>query len=87
MNCTFPASALKKGSNTVTLTMSGNGKNGGFMYDCIKLEAGSLVTSVLGVSDAAEQSAQPSVVKYVRDGRLVIKSNGKAYNAAGVEMR
>lgn len=87
MNCTFPASALKKGSNTVTLTMSGNGKNGGFMYDCIKLEAGSLVTSVLGVSDAAEQSAQPSVVKYVRDGRLVIESNGKAYNAAGVEMR
>lgn len=87
MNCTFPAIALRKGSNTVKLTMSGNGKNGGFMYDCIKLEAGSLVTSVLGVSDAAEQSAQPSVVKYVRDGRLVIESNGKAYNAAGVEMR
>ena len=42
----FDASALKKGSNTIALTMSGNGSNGGFMYDCIKLEAGEPVTSV-----------------------------------------
>ena len=42
----FDASALKQGANTIALTMSGNGSNGGFMYDCIKLEAGDLVTSV-----------------------------------------
>jgi hypothetical protein len=37
---------LKQGANTIALTMSGNGSNGGFMYDCIKLEAGEPVTSV-----------------------------------------
>ena len=42
----FDASALKQGANTIALTMSGNGSNGGFMYDCIKLEAGEPVTSV-----------------------------------------
>lgn len=40
----FPASALKKGKNTVTFTMSGISKNGGVMWDCIKLEAGPKVT-------------------------------------------
>ena len=45
----FNASALKAGTNTISLTMSGNGSNGGFMYDCIKLEAGDLVT---GMGDA-----------------------------------
>ena len=42
----FDASALKQGANTIALTMSGNGSNGGFMYDCIKLEAGEIITSV-----------------------------------------
>ena len=42
----FDASSLKQGANTIALTMSGNGSNGGFMYDCIKLEAGEPVTSV-----------------------------------------
>lgn len=41
----FPASYLKQGQNTLTLTMSGIGKNGGIMYDCLKLEAGAVVTS------------------------------------------
>ena len=47
---TFNTSLLKKGKNTLTLTMSGNGKNGGFMYDCLKLEAGELITST-GISN------------------------------------
>lgn len=41
----FPASLLKKGTNTVSFTMSGIKNNGGVMYDCIKLEAGNAVTS------------------------------------------
>lgn len=39
----FNASLLKKGENTVTLRMSGISKNGGVMYDCIKLETGEKV--------------------------------------------
>ena len=42
--CSFPASRLRQGENTMTLTMSGIGKNGGIMYDCIKLECGDAVT-------------------------------------------
>lgn len=41
--CTFPASQLKQGTNTVKFTMSGISKNGGVMWDCIKLEAGDKV--------------------------------------------
>lgn len=87
MSATFPAARLRAGSNTVTFTMSGNGKNGGFMYDCIKLEAGSLVTSVRGVSDAMEQPAFPSAVKYVKDGRVVIENANGTYTVSGAQMR
>ncbi len=87
MTCTFSAIALRKGTNTVTLTMSGNGKNGGFMYDCLKLEAGSLVTGIQGVADAAEeQSAEEGVKKYVVNGKIVIVKNGEQYNVAGMKM-
>lgn len=87
MSATFPNIRLRYGSNTVTFTMSGNGKNGGFMYDCIKLETGSIVTSVRGVSDAMEQPACPSAVKYVKDGRVVIESAKGAYTVSGARMR
>lgn len=87
MSATFSNARLRYGSNTVTFTMSGNGKNGGFMYDCIKLETGSLVTSVRGVSDAMEQPACPSAVKYVKDGRVVIESAKGAYTVSGARMR
>jgi rhamnogalacturonan endolyase len=49
MTLDFDASALKKGTNTISFTMSGNGSNGGFMYDCIKLEAGEAISN--GISD------------------------------------
>lgn len=87
MSATFSNARLRLGSNTVTFTMSGNGKNGGFMYDCIKLETGSIVTSVRGVSDAMEQPACPSAVKYVKDGRVVIDSAKGAYTVSGARMR
>ena len=64
----FNASALKMGANTIALTMSGNGSNGGFMYDCIKLEAGDLVT---GMGDA------------VRLYNNEIKNNDIFYNLNG----
>lgn len=90
MNTTFPASALRKGTNTVTLTMSGNGKNGGFMYDCVKLEAGSIVTPVQGISDNSanmEQSCMPKAVKYAKNGRIVIESANKIYSISGAELK
>lgn len=82
---TFPATALRKGQNTIQLTMSGNGKNGGFMYDCIKLEAGQLVTAVKGVADSAESGDAVTVRKYVVNGQVVIMKNDKMYNIAGCE--
>ena len=87
MSTTFPASSLRAGTNTVTLTMSGNGSNGGFMYDCLKLEAGSLVTEVRGVSDATEQASHPSVVKYVKDGHIIIESAKGTYTVSGAQTR
>lgn len=39
-NCAIPASMFRQGENTLDLVMSGINKNGGVMYDCLKLEAG-----------------------------------------------
>lgn len=50
--CDFPASLLKKGTNTISFTMSGIGKNGGVMYDCIKLEVGDrVITGIDSITD------------------------------------
>lgn len=53
----FAASMLKKGSNTISLSMSGIGRNGGIMYDCIKLEAGKQQTSNIGTLHTDSNSA------------------------------
>lgn len=54
--CAFPASMLKKGENTIDLVMSGISKNGGVMYDCLKLESdgGSGVEGVTTPADRVE---------------------------------
>lgn len=54
----FPASALKKGRNTITFTMSGISKNGGVMWDCIKLEAGKKIipSAITTVNSAADDA-------------------------------
>lgn len=88
MRCTFNASALKVGTNTVTLTMSGNGSNGGFMYDCLKLEAGELV-----VSDIEEMTGdglpdvQPKAQKVMVDGRLLIIRGNTIFNSVGTRIK
>ena len=81
----FDASVLKQGTNTIALTMSGNGSNGGFMYDCIKLEAGEPVTSGMSNSNIAH-SNDGKVVKYLYKGRLVIKIDGKHYTVDGQQL-
>ena len=81
----FDASTLRQGSNTIALTMSGNGSNGGFMYDCIKLEAGDVVTGLELVREADAAVAKP--VKRLVNGRLVIEKYGRRYAADGTIIR
>ena len=81
----FDASTLRQGSNTIALTMSGNGSNGGFMYDCIKLEAGDVVTGLEPVREADAAVAKP--VKRLVNGRLVIEKYGRRYAADGTIIR
>ena len=81
----FEASTLRQGSNTIALTMSGNGSNGGFMYDCIKLEAGDVVTGMELVREADAAVVQP--VKRLVNGRLVIEKYGRHYAADGTIIR
>lgn len=88
MRCTFNASALKVGNNTVALTMSGNGSNGGFMYDCLKLEAGDLVvSSIEGVVGESRSEAQPEARKVIVDGRLLIIRGDEVYDCLGTKIR
>lgn len=86
MRCTFPASSLRVGKNTVTLTMSGNGKNGGFMYDCLKLEAGERVVD--GIESAVLENTEIPLraTKFLRDGQLMIRLGDAVYNAFGARV-
>lgn len=61
MTCSFPASSLKVGTNTVALTMSISG-NGGVMWDCLKLETGDVVTTCV----ASPRSEQDGLVQVFR---------------------
>lgn len=82
----FPNTGLKAGENTVTLQLSGAGSKDGLMYDCIKMEAGELVTD--GIADATIQHApllQPT--KYLHEGRLVIEKGGQRYTVDGKKIR
>ena len=81
----FLNTGLKAGENTVTLTMSGNGSNGGFMYDCIKMEAGEVVVSGIG-NVASEDAVSAKPVKYLHQGRLVIEKGGVRYTVDGKRM-
>ena len=77
----FPNTALKAGENMVTFTYSGGGSKDGIMYDCIKMEAGELVT---GIDDVTiDNRAIPQPVKYLHQGRLVIERGGQLYTVDG----
>lgn len=79
----FPATALAVGSNSVALTISGNGGNGGVMYDCIKLEAGKQVTTgIKGIKETASPCTETA--KYIRDGKVIIEKEGKEYTTTGI---
>ena len=66
--CSFAASLLKQGENRFTLTYSG-GDGSGVMWDCLKLEAGAVVTN--DVRSVLAETASASVVYYDLRGRRV----------------
>jgi hypothetical protein len=77
---------LKIGTNLITFQTSNTGGKNGFLYDCIKLEAGSLVTS--GVEDIRESMvATPRPYKYIVNGRLVIEKSGRSYSLTGTLLK
>ena len=75
----LPNTALKEGTNLLTFQISGTGNKNGIMYDCIKLEAGELVTGIDNVGTAS--TSKP--VKYIHQGRLVIERGGRRYTIGG----
>ena len=82
----FDASKLKQGANTISLTMSGNGSNGGFMYDCIKLEAGELIVS--GINDITSNNAPTAKpTKRLHQGRLIIETANGTFNVKGEKVK
>lgn len=87
LECTFLASALKVGTNTITLKMTGNGSNGGFMYDCLKLETGDIVTAIDNVKDDETVEKAVSVKKLIRNGKLLVETANGTYNAAGAQVK
>ena len=77
----FINTGLKVGENTVTFTYSGGGSKDGIMYDCIKMEAGEVVTGIDNVTIGTKTAHQP--VKYLHQGRLVIERDGQLYTVDG----
>lgn len=77
----FINTGLKVGENTVTFTYSGGGSKDGIMYDCIKMEAGEVVTGIDNVTIGTKTAHQP--VKYLHQGRLVIERGGQLYTVDG----
>ena len=77
----FINTGLKVGENTVTFTYSGGGSKDGIMYDCIKLEAGDIVTGIDGITIKDAPADIPA--KYLDNGRIVIEKAGKRYTADG----
>ena len=82
----FPASLLKKGTNTVELAMNISSKNGGVLWDCLKLEAGNKITEAAGIgSIVADDSDLPYEVFNISGVRVgVFSSLDEADLAAGV---
>ncbi len=82
----FPSSSLSIGSNLLTFQASNTGGKNGFLYDCIKLEAGELITS--GIAELSTSSnAVVKPAKYLYKGRLVIEKNNVRYTVDGKCLR
>ena len=83
----FPCTDLLVGTNLITFQASNTGGKNGILYDCIKLEAGDLVTS--GVGDIRESivDGRPRPYKHLVNGRLVIEKSGRRYSLTGALLK
>lgn len=77
----FINTGLKVGENTVAFTYSGGGSKDGIMYDCIKLEAGDIITGIDGITIKDNPADIPA--KFFENGRIVIERAGKRYTVDG----
>ena len=67
------------------LRLSGAGSKDGIMYDCIKLEAGDIITGIDHITDKnASEAEMPA--KYFDNGRIVIEKNGVRYSPDGCRL-
>lgn len=81
----FPASKLKKGENTLALKMSGIGKNGGIMYDCIKLETGNAVVNSISQPSASDnQPIEIYTLNGMRMGKFITISEAQPSLPRGI---
>lgn len=81
----FVNTGLKVGENTIQLRLSGAGSKDGIMYDCIKLEAGDVITGIDHITDKNAPAAEmPS--KYFENGRIVIEKDGVRYSPDGCRL-
>ena len=81
----FLYTGLKAGENTVQLKLSGAGSKDGIMYDCIKMEAGDVITGIDHITDKNASGAEmPS--KYFENGRIVIEKDGVRYSPDGCRL-
>lgn len=81
----FVNTGLKVGENTIQLRLSGAGGKDGIMYDCIKLEAGDVITGIDHITDKnAPEAEMPS--KYFENGRIVIEKDGVRYSPDGCRL-
>lgn len=69
--CKFQASMLTEGENTIDLVMSGISKNGGVMYDCLKLES----DGGAGIESFEAQASRTEIGRYDLHGRPVTSSH------------
>ena len=83
----FPCTDLKVGTNLITFQTSNTGGKNGILYDCIKLEAGSLVTSGVEAIRESVSANSSNAYKHIVNGRLVIEKSGHRYSPTGTLLR
>lgn len=76
----FPCTDLKIGSNLIAFQASNTGGKNGFLYDCIKLEAGETITDEIHEITVIE-TCKP--LKYMNNGRIIIEKAGHRYTVDG----
>lgn len=78
----IPASAFVAGENKVSFTMSGISKNGGVMWDCVKLESGEQAESA-GIADVAVDSGNAPLELFTITGvKVATFAPGEAFGGA-----